>query len=272
MGKKSAPPAPDYPGAAQAQGAANKETAIAEAQLGNPNITNPYGQQSVSYQNDPLTGNPVPYVTQSLSPVGQQRFQQDERINTGLGGIAERGLGYVGNQLNQPFDQSQLPQQQVNAGETGQQALLSRIEPQIQQDREALRTQLYNQGISEGSGEAWGNAWRPQVQRENDLRLQAASQGIGIGNQARQQGIQEQSYFRNEPLNMLNAVRSASPINIPQFQNYQGANMASAPLFNAAQAQGQFDINRYGIQQGGANNMMGGLFGIGTALAGRNWG
>jgi hypothetical protein len=47
MGKSSsAPPAPDYEGAAKEQGAANKEAAIASSQLNNPNVVSPYGTQS----------------------------------------------------------------------------------------------------------------------------------------------------------------------------------------------------------------------------------
>ena len=45
----SPPPAPDYAGAAKEQGAANKDAAIASAKLNNPNVINPYGTQSVSY-------------------------------------------------------------------------------------------------------------------------------------------------------------------------------------------------------------------------------
>lgn len=41
----SPPPAPDYAGAAAAQGQANKEAAIASSKLNNPNVVNPYGTQ-----------------------------------------------------------------------------------------------------------------------------------------------------------------------------------------------------------------------------------
>lgn len=263
-GKGSAPPAPDYVGAAQAQGAANKDAAIASAQLSNPNITNPYGSQTVRYQNDPVTGNPVPYVTQSLSDLGQQRFDQDERINSGLGDIAEQGLGYVQNTLDKPFDVGSLPQRSVNAGETGQQAIMRRLEPNLERQREQLRTQLYNQGVREGS-EAYQNAMTDQSQRENDLLSQAALQGISIGDTARDKAIQEQAFLRTEPLNILNAVRSASPVNVPQFQGYQGQQVQAAPIMQGVQAQGAADLNRFGIQQAGKNAFTSGLFQLGSA-------
>ena len=49
MGKSDTPPAPDYVGAAKAQGAENMATARTQAQLNNPNITNPYGKQTVTF-------------------------------------------------------------------------------------------------------------------------------------------------------------------------------------------------------------------------------
>lgn len=49
MSKPKAPPAPDYAAAAQAQGVANVEAARTGARLSNPNITNPYGTQTVRF-------------------------------------------------------------------------------------------------------------------------------------------------------------------------------------------------------------------------------
>lgn len=266
MSKGSAPPPPDYVGAANAQGAANKEAAIATAQLSNPNITNPYGSQRVEYRNDPTTGNPVPYVTQSLSPSSQQRFDQNARIDTGLGNLAETGLGYVQNTLDTPYDQSKLPQAPVNAGETGQEAILRRLEPTLQRQREQLDTQLYNRGITnQSNNEAYDNAMRDQTQRENDLISQAGLYGIDAGQKARQQAIQEQEFFRTEPLNILNAVRSASPVTVPQFQGYQGTNVGAAPIFNAATQGYNAQLGQYNANQAQQGNFMSGLFGLGAA-------
>lgn len=267
-GKGSAPPAPDYVGAANAQGVANKDAAIATAQLSNPNVTNPYGSQTVTYRNDPVTGNPVPYVNQALSQVGQQRFDQNNRIDTGLGNVAEQGLGYVQNQLDTPFDQSVLPERSLNAGQTGQDAIMSRLQPNLERQREQLRTQLYGQGVREGS-EAYANAMTDQNQRENDLLTNASLQGIQLGDQARNSAIQEQSFFRNEPLNMLNAVRSASPVNVPQFQGYNGATVNAAPIMQGTQAAGNAAMQQYGINQAGKNAFTSGLFQLGAGgLAG----
>lgn len=49
MGKSSsAPESPDYAASAAAQGAANKDAAIASSRLNNPNVINPYGTQTWS--------------------------------------------------------------------------------------------------------------------------------------------------------------------------------------------------------------------------------
>ena len=48
----AAPAAPDYTGAAVAQGAANVEAARATAKLSNPNVYSPYGNQTVTYDGD----------------------------------------------------------------------------------------------------------------------------------------------------------------------------------------------------------------------------
>ncbi len=45
----SPPPAPDYAGAATAQGEANLEAAVAQGHINNPNVVSPYGTQTVTW-------------------------------------------------------------------------------------------------------------------------------------------------------------------------------------------------------------------------------
>lgn len=45
----SPPPAPDYTGAAKAQGQANVDAAIAQGKINNPNVISPYGNQTVTW-------------------------------------------------------------------------------------------------------------------------------------------------------------------------------------------------------------------------------
>jgi hypothetical protein len=278
MSKGSAPPPPDYAGAAMAQGAANADAARATSRLSNPDFVNPLGGRSSTYgyradeSGTPyFTGNADDvYVKDFLSPLGQDRFAQDQRIDKGLGGLAETGLGFVQNTLSSPFDKSQLPERTVNAGQTGQDAIMSRLEPQITRRTDALENKLVNQGLVRG-GEAFKNAMTDQGQIDNDLLIQAGLQGIGLGDQARSKAIQEEEFFRTEPLNILNAVRSASPVNMPQFQNFSGSNVAPAPIFAGTQAAGNAAQQAYNTKAGQDAMFMQGLMNMGGAVAGAPW-
>jgi hypothetical protein len=75
----------------------------------------------------------------------------------------------------------------VNAGMTGQQAIMARLQPQIEQTEKANYQRLANQGLVAG-GEAYDNEMRNQAMQVNDLRSQAALQGIGLDMSANQQG------------------------------------------------------------------------------------
>jgi len=103
-----------------------------------------------------------------------------EGIDAAKYGAAQRSL-----------DLSGIARMPVNAGMTGQAAILSRLQPQIQQEQAALNQQLANQGITPGS-EAYNNAMRTQGQQANDLYTQAALQGINLDTAANQQGFGQQ--------------------------------------------------------------------------------
>jgi hypothetical protein len=153
---------------------------------------------------------------------------------------------------------------------TGQNAIMGRLQPQIQQSDAALAQRLANQGITQGS-EAYNNAMRTQQQGNNDLLSQAALGGINLdmsannqgynqalqsgqfGNTAANQALAQQLQLRNQPLNEITAMMSGGQIQNPQFQGYTGANIAAAPTFQGVQQQGQAAMDQYGIQQSAAN-------------------
>lgn len=271
IGKPKAPPPPDYVGAANAQGAANVEAARATSKLSNPNIYNAYGQRIVTYDpNDPDR----PTVTESLSPVGQQLFDQDNRISVGLGNLAEGGIDRVGSILGTQFDMSKIPGQ-AKAGMEGwnnaYNAIMQRNIPEMDRQRNAMENKLSNQGIFRGS-EGYGNAQREIAQRENDFALGAQQQAtgqqqaqFGMDTQARQDAIAQEAYLRQLPLNEINALRSGAVVNVPQFQGFQGSNVQAAPILQGVQAQDQANMNRYQTKAAGYNNMMSGLFSLGSA-------
>jgi hypothetical protein len=98
MGKKaSAPPAPDYAGAAKAQGAANVEAARASAMLSNPNVYGPLGTQTVTYDGD------IPTVRQTLTPQAQATLDAQQQVERRLAQLGLQGIGTAESTLGTPF-------------------------------------------------------------------------------------------------------------------------------------------------------------------------
>lgn len=507
MGSKSSvPAAPDYTAAAQAQGVANKDAATATAQLSNPNIISPYGNQTVSYNPVPKfdqagydqalgaynSGQPTttfdqtgydkalaayqkgsdvppqilvqmggedgavwmpnpeykpgpsgpapdrsayttttpysgtapdrsafttydstnlqPTVTQTLTPAGQQTLDSQQQVQQDLAKLAQQGIGTAQSVMGTPFnydgkiqtsldpagavnygpsadqyglasggpaadkyglasggpaadkyglasgtlDLSNVAKMPVNAGQTGQAAIMSRLQPQIEQGDNAYAAQLANQGIAYGS-QAFDNAMRVHNQSKNDLVNQAALYGIGLdltannqgfnqalqsgqfgnqaiaqnfgqgqaatqlgnqaiaqnfgqgqaatqlgnqaiaqnygqgansaqlqnaaqnqvynqglqsaqfGNTAQAQNLQQQLALRSQPLNEISALMSGSQIQNPQFQAYQGTNIAPPPIYNAAQQQYNAGLQGYGMENAANNSFTNGLFNLGSS-------
>jgi hypothetical protein len=111
-------------------------------------------------------------------------------VQTGAGQFGTAQGGPAAPTLQGQLDISQLAAMPVGAGMTAQQAIMSRLDPQLQRQRAQLETQLANQGLVRG-GEAFNAAIAEQQQQENDLRTQAALQGISLDMAARQQGLGE---------------------------------------------------------------------------------
>jgi hypothetical protein len=93
----AAPAAPDYAGAATAQGQANIDAARLTAKLGNPNIVNPYGTQTVTYAND------QPTVTQTLNPMAQKALTSQQSLQANMADLANTGYKNAFGVLSNPF-------------------------------------------------------------------------------------------------------------------------------------------------------------------------
>ena len=262
--KPDPPPPADYAGAATAQGAANVETARASSKLSNPSFKNPLGSRNIQYgytydNNGNLvqTGDQdMVAITDSLTPAGQARWDQEQRITGNIGNVAEAGLDRVGQAMSTPFSLGSADAIQNKA----EGALLSRLEPRLAEDKEALRTQLINTGFRPGT-EGYDRAMKRADEQSTDARMQAVISALGT----RGQSIQEENFLRNIPLNELNALRSGSQVSMPQFQAFQGQNIAPPPIMQGTVAQGgaEKDIfNAQAAQQGGLTS---GLFSLGGA-------
>lgn len=174
----SSPPTPDYSAAATAQGAANKETAIAQSLLNNPNMVTPYGSQIYSGGE----GGERPTLTQQLSPAEQAKLDAANRVQAQSLGILEQDIPNIRNALLGPFGMEgqalegydprygpnyKVPYDLSFAGAPGMPVadanVLQQVEdamyaqgaqyldPQWQQSEDQMRTRLANQGIASGS-------------------------------------------------------------------------------------------------------------------------
>jgi hypothetical protein len=266
MGKSaSAPPPPDYSGAAKETAAGNLDAARAATAANRVNQYTPYGSLEYKVSGEDPYGNATWSATQSLAPAQQQLLDYQNQASLGLGQLTGKGLGYVNNMLDTPFDTSKLPTTGFNPSQSYQDAYMQRLQPQIAQGREALQTQLANSGIPVGS-EAYRRAMMGQGQKENDLLAAATTQGFGIGQQARQSALQEQAYLRNEPLNTLNAVRSGAQVQGPSFVNSaQQATTAGPDLLGAQQMGYNAQLAASNAQNASNNAMTSGLFSLGGA-------
>jgi len=290
----AAPAAPDYAGAAVAQGAANKETAVAQARLNNPNIYSPYGNQTVTWGTPDATGVAQPTINQTLTPEAQRALTAQQNLQANLATLGGQSYGTAFDVMSKPFDYrgqvqtsldtSGIAKMPVNAGTTGQEAIMSRLEPSLAKNRVSTETQLINQGLRPGS-EAYDNAIKLLGQQENDARTQAALQGINLdmsantqgfnqalqggqfGNTANQQALAQAITQRQLPLNEINALMSGSQIQNPTFSPYSGSNIAPPPIANATAQQGAFDQNTYNQQTGTYNQNLAGLYSLAGAGA-----
>lgn len=325
MGKPSAPTPPDYAGAATAQGAANKEAAIASAKLNNPNVINPYGTQSVSY-NDQSTFNQsgydqamdaynkqlaqynaqptnqlqqilgiskgpapkapgrdqftttgdglTPTITQTFSPEQQALFDKSNKTQGLLGDLGIQGAQALKGVVGKELDLSGAPSMPGSYEDTRQSvinAMMGRANEDYGQQTEQANSDLIAAGIRPGT-KAYDNKIQQIERSRNDARSQAEIQGGNAANQAftmdsqrRQQAISEILAQRQTPLNEINALMSGSQVSNPFSMPgaSQGSNMAPAPIFGAAQAQGQADMGLYNSQAAGANSTQSGLMGLG---------
>jgi hypothetical protein len=264
VSKPKAPPAPDYAAAATAQGAANKDAAIAGAQLSNPNVTNPYGQQTITYKTDPVTGNPVPHVNQTFAPGQQQIFENEQQLQQKLGMLGLGAADLAGNTINQPLDFNSRFGTQAQGRQEVIDAMMGRFDKDLGNRRESVNANLLARGIPVGS-----KAYETEMDRLERSRTDALQQAIvGADSRSmeeRRQAITEALAERQVPLNEISAFRTGSQIQPLSFSGVQGQNVAAAPVFNAAQAQGQYGMDQYGVNAGIYNNLMSGLFSLGSS-------
>ena len=189
----SPPPAPDYAGAAEAQGAANVETARVEGRMNRPDVFSPYDQTLITD-----LGNDRFAQTYSLAP--EYEDQRQKQV-----GITDKYLDTASNYLSglpqETFSLSGLSAQPGLIDRSGLTALptmedinsyatrvegdyynraLERIQPSQQQEVIDLQTRLINAGIPEGTV-AHNNALAELRMSHQDTLRGLASESIREG-------------------------------------------------------------------------------------------
>jgi len=174
-------------------------------------------------------------------------------LNSDMSGV--RNLNTEGLNQVSGLNLNGLPQAPINAGQTAQDALYSRMNPSLARDEDALRTRLANQGISLGSS-AYNREMELQGQRANDMRLQAAAQGIGLDQAARNAAFGEQLNSGNFDLSRQNQAfgqrQAMTAADLAQNQQQFGQNQAltatdlarNQQAFGQNQAASAFDLTR----------------------------
>ena len=262
-GKSDPPPAPDYTAAANATAAGNLQAAQATAAANRVNQITPYGNLMYSSAGKDASGNPTFTATQTLTPAQQNILEQNQGLSSGLLNTAQQGLDYAGGLMSKPgVDLSSLPSYGIDPGQTYSDAIMKRLQPQINMQNEQSDAQLANQGIAPGT-EAYANAKRQLAQSQNDLMTSAQIQGMNTGLNANQQAFQQQSYNQMQPINVINALRTGSQVQAPQYANVpQQAQTAGPDLLGAQQATYNAQLANTNAQNAASGGFLGGLMGL----------
>ena len=214
-GKGSAPPAPDYTGAAQAQAQSSAETTNMANYANRPTINTPYGGQSWQTESvvDPATGQKVTKWTQNttLDPKSQQALDSQLAMQQGRSDIANRLMPRAEESVMQPIDYSSMesagttptqsnfqslgtsPQLETNFRQNTpeynqayvqdlQNQALNYMRPDQEHQQELMASKLANQGITAGS-EAYNNAMRQMSDQQARDKYQALNTAMSQGSQ-----------------------------------------------------------------------------------------
>lgn len=248
-----APAAPDPGETARAQGAANKEAAIA-SQLGSMvNQRNPWGELTYNQIGTWSDGTPRTEQITTLSPSQQQLFDIGQRSNIALGNLGERQIGQISDALSQPLDLSNtaIEDRIYNLA-------TPRLNQRFDRQREQTITRLANMGITDPNSEIYKAEMRNLGETENDAYNQILLNG-------RQQAIQEMLTGRAQPINEASALLSGTAVGMPQFSATPGFNQNPADIMGATYGSYNAAAQRAALGQQQNNAMMGGLFGLGGA-------
>mgnify|MGYP003645528178 CR=1 FL=1 len=278
MGSKSAsaPPAPDPALVSQKQTESNVNTAVANGYLNRINQYGPDGSKTYDVRGTQNVGGvdvPLWNETTALSPGQQKIYDSQQQLTQGTSDLANQYVGRIGDATSKPYSYDGLAPAPVYNEQYRQQqrdAIIARNQPQMDQDREALRTRLANQGISVGT-DAWKDSFYDYNRATNDFRLgadvqagSAAAQQYGLEANTRDRAIQEMTNLRTQPINeVATLLGTGNGVQAPQFSQVAQAQVAPTDVSGNYWNQYQGQIAQQQMQQKSSDAAMGGLFGLG---------
>lgn len=209
----------------------------------------------------------------TMGQSAQQMYNQAVQQNFAQGMSAAEAQNRAAQQV---FGQQVAAQELQNqALAQNQAAAMQQYQAQLARQAQGFGQQMDMAGLYNASLAAQQQSALQQAQAAAALQSQGFNQAqaaAAFQNAQRQAALQEQLALRQLPLNEIAAIMSGAQVQLPQFQGYQGADVAAAPIFGAATAAGDFAQKNYQNQVAGYNARMG-MYGnlagaLGTAAGG----
>jgi hypothetical protein len=237
-----------YIQAAQQTALGNYQGAQTATAANRVNQQTPYASLQYQQTGTDANGNPIWSANQQLNP----------QLQAALGGLQSQ----LASKAGQGIDTSKLAQTGINPGEMYSDAIMRRLQPQLQQQQASVETRLANQGIMPGS-EAYNRAKQQLAQQQNDALTSAQVGGIGVGLQANQQGFNQALQQSNLPIQQLGAFNQATQ---PGYVNPYNQAAVSGPDYTGAYTTSQAAaIAAQNAANARTANLQSGLFGLGSS-------
>lgn len=249
------PPPPPDPGAvAAAQGAANKETAIAQAGLNMTNQKTPYGSLTYQQIGKWSDGTPRYEATTTLSPEQQNLLNINQQTQGNIATIGRDQSGRIGDLLGTPFN--------IEAARGTELADINRtfMDPQWERGRASLEADLANRGVRPGS-EAYTRAFQDFETNKTNAYNKMFLDAYGQANQA---ALTE----RNQPINEITALMSGSQVSQPNWVTTPNTGVANTDVIGPTYSSYQGNLANWNAQNQSNNALMGGLLSIPATIAG----
>jgi hypothetical protein len=304
-GKGSAPPAPDYVGAANAQASASRELTDVQNFANRPEQYSPFGSTTWNTRaiTDPASGQPVTQWTQSTQLAPGLQSALDAQVGTQLGRSQLAGgfMGRVADEYGQQFPWQSLPERAALGGpaqlETGTTDYVPGMQSNVQQ-------QDIQRGLAMGDNPALpqiDSSYRDTVARslmermvpvherqQNAMETQLSNQGFQVGTEGSKRALDElQMRQAGERYNALDMAGQEAQrlFNMQMGARQQGfqedvgagqfANQAAGQAFGQGLSGAQFQNQALGQAQAldlarmqAANQAAGQQFGINQQAAG----